>query len=155
MALSTPPGATATDRSGWRSGSAAFIIYLGLSILFFGRALGGGLSSFYMGNGPDPPQSIWFLAWWAHALTARINPFFTHAVWAPAGFNLAWTTNIPLAAWLMLPVTYTLGAVAAYNILCVLCPAVVGWAAYVLCRHIVREFARRWSAASSSAFLRT
>ena len=110
-------------------------------MLFFGRALGGGLSSFYMGNGPDPPQSIWFLAWWAHALTARVNPFFTHAVWAPAGFNLAWTTNIPLAAWLMLPVTYTLGAVAAYNILCLLCPAVVGWAAYVLCRHIVREFA--------------
>ena len=69
----------------------------------------------YMGNGPDPPQSIWFLAWWAHASTARINPFFTHALWAPAGFNLAWTTNIPLAAWLMLPVTYTLGAVAAYK----------------------------------------
>lgn len=141
MGLSTPPGATATDRSGWCSGGAAFVIYLGLSILFFGRALSGGLSSFYMGNGPDPPQSIWFLAWWAHALSARINPFFTHAVWAPAGFNLAWTTNIPLAAWLMLPVTYTLGAVAAYNILCLLCPAVVGWVAYVLCRHVVREFA--------------
>jgi hypothetical protein len=93
-----------------------------------------------VGNGPDPPQSIWFLAWWAHALTNRVNPFFTHAVWAPGGFNLAWTTNIPLAGWLMLPVTHTLGAVAAYNILCLLCPAVVGWAAFVLCRHVVGEF---------------
>lgn len=134
-------GTAATAASGWRGGAAALFIYLGLSMLFFGRALGGGLSSFYIGNGPDPPQSIWFLAWWAHALAARINPLFTHAVWAPAGFNLAWTTNIPLAALLMLPVTHALGAVAAYNILGLLCPAVVGGATFVLCRHIVREFA--------------
>jgi hypothetical protein len=136
-ASGTPPAGA----SGWRDGAAALLIYLALSILFFGRALGGGLSSFYVGNGPDPPQSIWFLAWWAHALANRINPLFTHAVWAPAGFNLAWTTNIPLAAWLMLPVTRSLGPVAAYNVLCLLCPAVVGWAAFVLCRYIVREFA--------------
>jgi hypothetical protein len=136
-ASGTPPAET----SGWRDGAAALLIYLALSISFFGRALGDGLSFFYVGNGPDPPQSIWFLAWWAHALANRINPLFTHAVWAPAGFNLAWTTNIPLAAWLMLPVTRSLGAVAAYNVLCLLCPAVVGWAAFVLCRYIVREFA--------------
>src|SRR5690242_3184988 len=121
--------------------AAALLIYLGLSMLFFGRVLGGGLSSFYVGNGPDPEQTIWFLAWWAHALAAHINPLFTHAVWAPAGFNLAWTTNIPLAGLLMLPVTRALGPVAAYNILCLLAPAVVGWAAFVLCRHVVREFA--------------
>src|SRR5512146_1335011 len=135
---------SATDgagASGFRGAAAALLIYLALSTLFFGRALSGGLSSFYVGNGPDPPQSIWFLAWWAHALAHRVNPLFTHALWVPGGFNLAWTTNIPLAAWLMLAVTRTLGAVAAYNILCLLCPAVVGWAAFVLCRHIVREFA--------------
>src|SRR6185437_4833125 len=132
---------TAVGASGWRGGAAAFLIYLGLAMLFFGRTLAGGLSSFYVGNGPDPPQSIWFLAWWTHALAARINPLFTHAVWAPAGVNLAWTTNIPLAALLMLPVTHALGAVAAYNILSLLCPAVVGWGAFLLCRHIVREFA--------------
>jgi len=133
--------AASAGAPGWRSGAAAALAYLALSILLFGRALGGGLSSFYVGNGPDPPQSIWFLAWWAHALTARINPLFTNALWAPAGFNLAWTTNIPLAAMLMLPVTRTLGAVAAYNILCLLCPVAAGLAAYVLCRQIVREFA--------------
>ncbi len=134
-------GTAAAGASGWGGGAAALLIYLGLSTLFFGRALSGGLSSFYVGNGPDPPQSIWFLAWWAHALAGRVNPFFTHAVWTPSAFNLAWTANIPLAAWLMLPVTRTLGPVASYNILCLLCPAVVGWAAFVLCRHIVREFA--------------
>ncbi len=132
---------TAAGATGWRGGAAALLIYLGFSLLFFGRTLGAGLSSFYVGNGPDPPQSIWFLAWWAHALANRINPLFTHALWAPGGFNLAWTTNIPLAAWLMLSVTRSLGAVAAYNVLCLLCPAVVGWAAFVLCRYVVREFA--------------
>jgi hypothetical protein len=140
--MSASSGTAATSASGWRGGGAiAFLIYLALSMLFFGRGLGGSLSSFYVGNGPDPPQSIWFLAWWAHALASGVNPLFTHAVWAPAGFNLAWTTNIPLAGLLMLPVTRTLGAVPAYNILCLLCPAVVGWAAYVMCRHIVRELA--------------
>ena len=93
------------DAPGWRGASAAVVIYLGLSTLFFGRALGG-LSSFYVGAGPDPPQSIWFLAWWTHALANRVNPLFTHALWAPGGFNLAWTTNIPLAASLMLPGTH-------------------------------------------------
>lgn len=131
---------TAARAPGWRGSAAALLIYLGFSMLFFGRTLDAGLASFYVGNGPDPPQSIWFLAWWAHALANRINPLFTHALWAPAGFNLAWTTNIPLAAWLMLPVTRSLGAVAAYNLLCLLCPAVVGWAAFVLCRCIVAEF---------------
>jgi hypothetical protein len=135
------PVRKAADVSGFRGAAGALFIYLALSTLFFGRTLSGGLSSFYVGNGPDPPQSIWFLAWWAHALAHRVNPLFTHALWAPGGFNLAWTTNIPLAAGLMLPVTRTLGAVAAYNILCLLCPAVVGLAAFVLCRHIVREFA--------------
>jgi hypothetical protein len=130
----------ATDESGFRGAAAALLIYLALSILFFGRALSGGLSSLYVGNGPDPPQSIWFLAWWAHALAHRVNPLFTHLLWAPGGFNLAWTTNIPLAAALMLAVTRTLGAVAAYNLLCLMCPAMVGLAAFVLCRHIVREF---------------
>jgi hypothetical protein len=134
-------GGAVAGASGWRGSAAALLIYLGLSMLFFGRALGGGVSSFYVGNGPDPPQSIWFLAWWAHALAGRLDPLFTHAVWAPGGFNLAWTTNIPLAAGMMLGVSRTLGPVAAYNILCLLCPAMVGWAAFVLCRYIVREFA--------------
>ena len=133
--------ATAMGAPKWGGGAVAFLIYLGLSILFFGRTLCGEVFSFYVGVGPDPPQSIWFLAWWAHALANHINPLFTHAVWAPGGFNLAWTTNIPLAAWLMLPVTHALGAVAAYNVLCIVCPAIVGWAAFVMCRHVVGEFA--------------
>src|SRR5262249_44975244 len=34
-----------------------------------------------------------------------------------------------------------LGPVAAYNILALVCPTIAGWAAFVLCRYIVRDFA--------------
>ncbi len=125
----------------WSGDAAALLGYSGFSILFFGRAVLGDLSSSYVGNGPDPQQSIWFLAWWSHALTAHLNPLYTRWLWAPAGANLAWTTNIPLAAILVLPITRALGPVAAYNILALACPALAGWAAFVLCRYIVRDFA--------------
>src|SRR5215472_5823767 len=127
-------------RSGWRDGFLALIIYIAIALLFFGRALWTGLTIAYVGDGPDPPQSIWFLGWWAHVLTERVNPFLTNSVWAPATYNLAWTTTMPLAGWLMYPVTRSLGPVAAYNLLCLICPAVVGWAAFVLCRHVTRNF---------------
>lgn len=128
------------ERPRWGESAIAALIYLALSILFFGRALMYGPSAFYVGNGPDPPQSIWFLAWWAHALGARVDPFVTGLVWAPGTFNLAWTTNIPLAGCLMLPFVRLWGPVAAYNMLCLLCPVLAGWAAFVLCRRIVRDF---------------
>src|SRR5215472_4614095 len=141
--MSLPPVGS-TKRSPvcrWSGGAVALPVYASLTILFFGRGVIGDLSSSYVGNGPDPQQSIWFLAWWSHALAAHVNPLFTRSLWAPAGANLAWTTNIPLAAVLTLPITRALGPVAAYNILALVCPTIAGWAAFVLCRYIVRDFA--------------
>jgi hypothetical protein len=139
--MSVSAARTSLDDSGWRGGVAALLIYSALSVLFFGRAIGGGMSSFYIGNGPDPPQSIWFLAWGAHAISARLNPLFTAFLWVPHGSNIAWTANIPLATCLMLPFTRTLGPVAAYNLLALLCPVLAGCTAFVLCRRITRAFA--------------
>jgi hypothetical protein len=139
--VNTSSATASSDASEWRSGIAALLIYSALSVLFFGRLITAGLSSYYVGNGPDPPQSIWFLGWWVHALTAGVNPLFTNLLWAPGGFNLAWTTNIPLASCLMLPFTRILGPVGAYNVLALLCPGLAGWAAFVLCRRITRTFA--------------
>jgi hypothetical protein len=127
-------------RDAWRDGIAALLIYLVLSMLFFGRALVRGFSSFCIGNGPDVPQFIWFLQWWTHALSMRLNPLMTHLIWVPEGFDMAWTTNVPLAGFLMSPFTKWLGPVAAYNILSLLCPVLAGWAAFALCRRITKEF---------------
>jgi hypothetical protein len=45
-------------------------------------------------------------------------------------------------SWLALPLTNTLGPVAAYNLLCVICPALGAWSAFLLCRYLTKDF---WS----------
>ena len=118
----------------------AFILYLVLSIAFFGRALFGHLSDFYFGIGVDPGLMMWSLVWWPHALANGLNPLLTKAIWAPSGFNIAWGTCIPLASILASPLTFTLGPVATYNILCVLSLPINGFCAFLLCRYITRDY---------------
>lgn len=123
-----------------RHALGAFLIYFALSFLFFGRGLVGHFATWYIGRGPDSPQLIWHLAWWAYAITHRVNPFLTKLLFAPVGANLAWTDFVPLAALTVFPITRWCGPVAAYNILCLLGPALAGWAAFVLCRWITRSY---------------
>lgn len=123
-----------------RQALGAFTLYFSMSFFFFGRGLIGHFSTWYLGRGPDPPQSIWFLAWWAYALAHRVNPFLTKLLFAPNGTNLAWSTTAPLAAWIGLPIIGSFGPLVAYNILCLLGPALAGWAAFVLCRWITRSY---------------
>jgi hypothetical protein len=49
---------------------------------------------------------------------------------------------VPLISWLALPLTNTLGPVAAYNLLCLICPALGAWSAFLLCRYLTKDF---WS----------
>jgi hypothetical protein len=121
---------------------SAFAIYLALSILFFGRSLFGRLSSFHVGMGPDPLQMMWFLVWWPHALISGIDPLLTHAIWAPAGYNLAWQTSIPLASVIAIPLTLTVGPVATFNALCLLSLPLSSWCTFVLCRYLSHNY---WS----------
>ena len=131
---------SASSRAFDRQALGAFTLYVVVSFFFFGRGLVGNFSTWYLGRGPDPPQSIWFLAWWAYAIAHRVNPFLTKLVYVPAGANLAWSTAAPLAAWIALPIIWSFGPVVAYNILCLLGPALAGWAAFVLCRWITRSY---------------
>jgi hypothetical protein len=123
-------------RTADRYGLATFLFYLILSAIFFGRDLVGHLSDRYVGKGCDPGHFIFFLAWWAHAITHHLNPFLTKVVWAPSGFNLAWTTFVPLAGVLATPFTTHFGPVATYNVAMLLCPALAAWSAFLLCRYI-------------------
>ncbi len=116
--------------------------YLALSIAFFGRALFQGLSSFVLGKTVDSTIFIWSLVWWPHALATGVNPFITKAVWAPLGYNLAWSTAIPLASFVAYPLTASLGPVASYNLCVLLCTALAAWCAFILCRHISDSY---WS----------
>lgn len=127
-----------------RGALGALLSYLALSVLFFGRGLVGNFSTYHMGTGPDSVQSVWFLAWWAYAISHRINPLLPKVVFFPVGINLTWATDVPLLALLATPLTLTAGPVATYNALMLGAPALAAWAAFVLCRHLAGEWLPGW-----------
>ena len=129
------PDAKRAPRLFDRKAAGAFLACLTLSALVFGRIVLAHPVSVYVGRGPDPQLYIWFMAWWAHAISHSVNPFLTKVIWAPSGVNLAWTANMPLAAWAVYPVTRAFGPIVSYNLVCLLSPALAGWSAFILCRY--------------------
>jgi hypothetical protein len=123
-----------------RYGLSALAVYAVLSFGFIGRSVAGDLSSSYIGTSNDPSVYMWSLCWWPYAIAHRLNPIMTDAVWAPGGFDLAWTTSIPLPALLAAPLTKTFGPVVTYNALCILAPAIASWSAFLLCRQITADY---------------
>jgi hypothetical protein len=126
-----------------RYGLVPFLLYGLLSLLFFGRGLLGHFASFHIGVGEDPPLMMWCLVWWPHAIANRLNPILTDVIWSPLGFNLAWGSTIPLVSLLAAPLTYTVGPIAALNVLCLLCVALAGWATFLLCIYLTGNY---WAA---------
>ena len=121
-------------------GSTAFLIYLAISLLFFGLPLAGHFSSYYLGRDADPPQMMWLLQWWPFAIRHHLNPFLTDYVWAPVGFNFAWMTSTPLAAILAAPLTNAVGLVRSLNILTILGAPTAAFSAFLLCKRVSRSF---------------
>jgi hypothetical protein len=121
------------------------LFYLALSVALFGRhvltdparqCLCSGLSA----TG-DPPAFMWALSWWPHAIAHGLNPFYSYAIWAPGGVNVATFASIPAAALVLFPVTETFGPLVSYNVLAVISPALSAFTAFVLCRHLTRKTA--------------
>src|SRR4051794_39429478 len=124
-----------------RQGGAALALYLLCSFGFLGAELAfhrGGWT--YLGTNTDPQIFIWSFAWWPHAIAHGMNPIVTHAVWAPDGFDLAWTNVAPALSLLFSPLTVAVGPLAAYEVALMLMPALSGWTASLLCRHTPRQF---------------
>ena len=115
-------------------------MYVALSLVFIGRSVASGPSASYVGVSNDPSVYMWFLCWWPHAIAYRLNPMITNAVWAPAGFDVAWTTALPLPALLATPLTSFFGPVVTYNALSIMAPAAAAWAGFLLCRRITADY---------------
>jgi len=92
-----------------------------------------------VGRYADPTLFIWSIAWWPYALSHRLNPIVTHAIYAPVGTNLAWLTTVPLASVLVWPITAACGPIVSYNLLALLAAASAAWAAYILCRYLTKS----------------
>jgi hypothetical protein len=135
-----------------RQAICAFLSYFALSVLIFGRGVIAHPATIYMGQGPDPDVYIWYLAWWAHAISHGLNPLITNAVWTPAGASLAWSTDFPLASCLLYPITRLWGPIVSSNILHLVAPPLAGWSTFVLCRYLVRSFWPAWLGGCLFAF---
>ena len=120
--------------------AGALLLYVLTSVALFGGPILPHPSSWYVGWGTDPGTHVWFLAWWPHALATFSNPFLTHSVWAPSGYNLAGSTSLPGPSLVLAPLTALAGPVVSYNVLALLAPALSAWGAFLLCSHLTGRF---------------
>jgi hypothetical protein len=117
-------------------------LYAVLSFLLFGLPiLDDPTGDIIAADEIDSSVFMWFYGWWPHALLNGLNPFVTGYQFVPEGFNLQWSTSMPLPSLLLSPVTLTLGPSATWNVIQLASPALSGWTAFLLCRHIT---ARVW-----------
>jgi len=118
-------------------------LYLFVSVALFGWPVITHPLTAHVGYTNDPAMMMWYLTWWPYAIWHHINPFITHAVWPATGYNLLWATSMPAVAIAFAPVTAAFGVLAGYNAAALIAPALSGWAAFLLCRHLNRS---NWSA---------
>ncbi len=117
-------------------------LYTLLSLLLFGLPVLGHFGSrIVAADAIDSSAFMWFFAWWPHALLHGLNPFVTHAMFVPNGYNLSWSTTMPGPAILLSPVTLAFGPAVTWNVIQLLSPALSGWTAFLLCRQLG---ARTW-----------
>lgn len=122
------------------SGAAALGLFVAISLIAIGGWALPNPAAGTLGTGPDVQLFVWGLRWWPYALGHGLNPLVSHVVWAPYGSPVLWTTTVPLLSLLAAPITLTAGPTVAWNVLCVLAPALSAWAAFLLCR----ELTGRW-----------
>lgn len=82
----------------------------------------------------DFVQSAWFIGWVPHALANGLNPFFSNAMYAPVGVNLASNTASPFLGLLTVPLAPFLSPLARANLLMVFAMPLSATAAFVVLR---------------------
>lgn len=120
------------------TGAAALAGYCVLAFGYFGLRIAAHPGRTVVGHGTDPDIFVWSFGWWAYAIPHGENPIYTHSLWAPSGFNLAWAATAPGLAALFSPLTLAAGPVVSYNAAAVLMPALAAWTAFLLCRYLTR-----------------
>jgi len=89
----------------------------------------------YLADGKLPSTQdvsgfVWNLWWTAHQLAHLGNPFVTTHMAAPVGTQLAFSTLMPLAGWLMAPITLWYGPSATFTVLTIITPGLLCYVMY-------------------------
>ncbi len=128
-----------------RAASHAWVRHLALLLLFEGAGIAATWPrATWLADGTLPATSdvsgfVWNLWWAAHELLHPGNPFFTTYMAAPVGTHLAFSTLMPLAGWVMAPVTVLYGPSASFTLLTIIAPGLLCYAMYHLARLWLNE----------------
>lgn len=87
-----------------------------------------------IGTGADPGLFVWFLALTHHAVLHGQSVLTTHLVGGPGGENLMSVPGMPLAGFVLTPITSWLGPMVAYNLLVTANVALSGGCTYLVLR---------------------
>jgi hypothetical protein len=87
----------------------------------------------------DSASYVWGFWWMARQVTRLGNPWFTRYMAAPVGVDLGFHTLMPLPGLVMTPVTLAFGPSFAYNLLVILMPGLLCYAAYRAARLWLRS----------------
>jgi hypothetical protein len=94
-------------------------------------------STSYIGQGPDPIQQMWGIAWVPYAISHALDPLYTHFLNQPTGTDILWSTPTALVVTLLWPVTALFGATVTYNLVMTLSLALASFFAFLAIRRWV------------------
>jgi len=125
----------------WVRGLAAFLLFAIGAVAVWALPIITQFGTRYVGNGhSDAKFYQWAVGWMHWSVLNRVDPLYTHKVFAPPGTSLAWTAFSPVGGLAMLPVRSFFGSLVATNVLLLLSAALAGWAAYLLCNRLTHAF---------------
>ncbi|HEY5334532.1 MAG TPA: hypothetical protein VIJ71_00765 [Mycobacteriales bacterium] len=120
------------------AGAAVAGSYLAVAVVLWWQVWSGHPTSELTCGCGDPALFVWSFGWVAHALAHGHNPFLSAAIFHPDGMNLLANATAPLEGFLLAPVTWVFGPVAAVNVANTLAPAVSAMSTYWAVRHTLR-----------------
>jgi hypothetical protein len=94
-------------------------------------------STTYIGQGPDPIQQMWGIAWVPYAISHALDPLYTHFLNQPTGTDILWSTPTAVVVTLLWPVTALFGVTVTYNLVMTLSLAVASFFAFLAIRRWV------------------
>jgi membrane protein CcdC involved in cytochrome C biogenesis len=94
-------------------------------------------STTYIGQGPDPIQQMWGIAWVPYAISHGLNPLYTSFLNAPTGTDILWSTPTAVVATVLWPVTALFGATVTYNLVMTLGLVLAAFFAFLVIRRWV------------------
>src|SRR5580692_8042064 len=127
-----------TPRRSVRSLALAFVGYLAVALVLWWNVWSSHPTTVTTCGCGDASLFLWFLEWPAYAMAHGHDPFYSTALFHPAGIDLLSNTSVLAIGTVLAPVTWLFGPVATLNVASTLGPALSALAMFWLLRRWVR-----------------